>query len=266
MNEKDFILLIPCYNNYYGLVNSIRSIQYPNNRFEILIVDDGSDIPLNQQNLKDLKPGINIKIIRLPENKGILAALNTGLKALHTRKDFNYIARLDCGDLCHPNRFTEQIAFLDEHPEIGLSGTWCRFNELASGKSYLYKTKTKHNDILKEMHFKCSFIHPTVMFRREIIDIAGYYPEGYPFAEDYAYFWMILKKTHGGIIPETLVDVEYSGNNISAQNYRKQLKTRMKVLLKFFNNWLYLIFGISLISLKYILPIKMNQRIKFKEK
>ncbi|NTW34267.1 MAG: glycosyltransferase, partial [Bacteroidetes bacterium] len=221
MIEKDFILLIPYYNNYDGLINSIKSVEYPNNRFEILIVDDGSNFPLNKEEIQNIKCGITIQIIRMLENKGILEALNTGLKAIHARNDFKYIARLDCGDKCRPDRFTKQVKFLDEHPDIGLLGTWCRFTEKVSGKNYLYRTKIKHQDILKEMHFKCSFIHPTVIFRKEILDKIGYYPYEFVHAEDYAYFWMILKEMKGAIIPEALVDIEYSSNNISAKNYKK---------------------------------------------
>lgn len=261
--EKDFILLIPYYNNYDGLVKSINSVCYPNERFEILIVDDGSDPPLKIEELQNSNPGNTIQVIRLPENKGILEALNTGLKALHARVDFKYIARLDCGDVCHPERFTKQVKFLNENEDIALLGTWCCFIDNITGKGYLYRTKTKHNDILKEMHFKCSFIHPTVMFRRNVLDVVGYYPKEFIHAEDYAYFWQILKKMEGKILAETLVDIEYSGSSISAKNYKKQLRSRMRVVkILGVKKW-FVFSGITLVLIRFILPFRLIKKIKF---
>lgn len=261
-DKLDFILLIPCYNNLSGLIKSIRSVKYPVDKFEILIVDDGSLLPILKENFDDISSHIKIQIIRIYANQGILNALNTGLKELKTRNDFKYIARLDAGDTCDAERFTKQVRFLDEHPEIGLLGTWCRFTEHVSGKSYLYKTKTKHDDILKEMHFKCSFIHPTVMFRREIIDTIGFYPEDYVHAEDYAYFWLILKKMKGEVLPEILVNIESSKNNISIRNYRKQLLTRMKIVYKYSGNILLMLLGELLLLLRYLMPLNMINFIK----
>ena len=264
MIEKDFILLIPQFNNYAGLINSIKSVQYQNNRFEILIVDDGSDIPLDNQTLQEFNP--NIHLIRLPKNLGVLKALNTGLAYLQSRNDFKYIARLDCGDICHPDRFNKQVTFLDEHPEISLLGTWCHFIEKTSKKYYLYKTKIKHNDILKEMHYKCSFIHPTVMFRKEILEKIGYYPNGFIHAEDYAYFWMILKKMKGEILPKVLVDIEYSTNNISAIYYRKQLKSKIKITIKFGDNLFLIILGLYFKLIRFLIPLRTISYFKFSKK
>ena len=107
---KDFIVLIPCYNNLHGLLSSVSSVQYPYDKFEILIVDDGSATPITIDDFQQLSEQLCIKIIRLEKNMGIVNALNTGLKELQNRNDFKYIARLDAGDCCMPDRFTLQVA------------------------------------------------------------------------------------------------------------------------------------------------------------
>lgn len=258
----DFILLIPCYNDLKGLTRSVESINYPSHKFEILIVDDGSISPISVNILKSLFSDLKIEVLRLNDNKGILSALNAGLEHIKNRNDYKYIARLDARDTCHSDRFVREVTFLNENPEIGLVGTWCRFTELASGKSYFYKTKTKHDEIMKEMHYKCSFIHPTVMFRSEVLDIVGIYPKGYPHAEDYAYFWKILKKFKGAILPEILVNIEYSGNNVSSKNYRAQLKSRMKVVKFFGENDMIILLSSCLLFCKSIFPKKMIEKLK----
>lgn len=260
--QKDFILLIPYYNDPGGLVAALKSVNYPSDKYEILIVDDGSNEAPDEEVLSKLPQGALVKIITLPHNQGIVKALNAGLKELHKRTDFKYIARLDCGDICHKERFAEQVKFMDEHPDIALLGSWCSFTERASGKSYVYKTKLAHKDIIKEMHFKCSFIHPTVMFKREVLDTVGFYPENYPHAEDYAYFWEIIYTLETAILPKNLVNIELRDTGVSATNYYEQLLIRKKIIKVFGNNNLLKLLGTGLIGIKQILPRKIILKLK----
>ncbi|HXP50547.1 MAG TPA: glycosyltransferase [Bacteroidia bacterium] len=259
---KDFILLIPYFNDLEGLIASLKSISYPTGEFEILVVDDGSKTSLNADLLKTKFPSISITVLNMPANGGVAKALNAGLKSIHSRKGFKYIARLDCGDTCTKERFTEQVKFMNDHSEIGLLGTWCQFKDSASGKSYLYKTKTSHDDILKEMHFKCSFIHPTVMFKSEILETIGYYPENYAHAEDYAYFWEILKSYKGEILPEVNVCIVMNTKTISAKYFKKQILSRIEIIKNFGNITSLKLEGILLNYMRILIPIRFMQKIK----
>jgi glycosyltransferase involved in cell wall biosynthesis len=261
-NTIDFILLIPCYNNQKGLLESIKSVQYAADKFEILIIDDGSSTLVSIDALKNNNPQFTIQLIRINQNQGILNALNTGLELLKTRTDYKYIARLDAGDSCYPERFTKQVQFLDNHADIFLLGTWCRFENTETGKGYDYITKVAHDDILKEMHFKCSFIHPTVMFRKEVLDVIGLYPD-YPYTEDYAYFWKILKKFNGAILPEVLVKISASEKNISSKNYSEQLRSRKKIVAEFGDVFILKFFSLLLLNFKIIMPKKFISFLKF---
>jgi glycosyltransferase involved in cell wall biosynthesis len=257
----DFVILIPCFNNADGVMKSLNSIRYPENKYEVLVIDDGSIIPLNENEFQEKLPRVSIRITRLERNKGIVNALNTGLKALSSRNDVKYIARLDAGDLCSENRFTRQVDYLDSHPEISLLASWARF-ESSSDKGYDYITQTTHDKILNEMHFKCSFIHPSVMFKTEVLSTIGFYPENYPHAEDYAFFWKILKSYKGAVIPEKLVQIEFSEKNVSVENYRKQLLSRKRVIKEFgdqqFRKWI----GLGILNLKLLLPVRWIQLLK----
>jgi len=259
----DFVLLIPCYDNIDGLSISINSIQYPSNTFEILIIDDGSVVPIALDNFNIVSAKMPIKIIRLEKNQGIVHALNTGLKLLQHRKDFKYIARLDCGDICAKDRFVKQVNYLNANSDIHLLGSWCKFIDHKKQSSYLYKTKTTHNDILKEMNFKCSFMHPTVMFRASVILSVGVYPTNYSLTEDYAYFWKILNKHKVAILPEILTTIEINPNSLSAKNYKKQLLQRIKVINQFSNHFLFKRIGILMLAFRYILPTKFVLLIKY---
>lgn len=260
--KKDFILLIPCYNNVNGLIKSINSVQYTIDKFEILVVDDGSTPPIPIADLQNTNREKTISVLRLSENKGIVNALNAGLKKLKARNDYNYIARLDAGDTCHPKRFTKQVEFLNAHPDIFLLGTWCRFENSETGKGYDYITKTKHEEIIKEMHYKCSFIHPTVMFRKEVLEAIGNYPEKYAHAEDYAYFWQILNTFKCEILPLKLLRVDFSDENVSAKNYKKQLMSRTRIVKEFGIYRTDKFLGILLLLGRLLIPKQIIGKIK----
>jgi glycosyltransferase involved in cell wall biosynthesis len=254
---KDFVLIIPCYNNREGLLRSLHSIGYERNKFEVLIVDDGSAEPLLAQELceGDLS-GMQLQVYRNETNKGVAVSLNRALSVLLKRDDVKYIARLDAGDLCAEERFTMQVSYMDEHPEVALVGSRVLFEHFETGKSYLYKNKTSYPDIQKEMHFKCSFIHPSVMFRKELLHDIGLYPENYPHCEDYAFFFKIIKKHEAVIFPEILLVSEISREGVSAQNRTRQIFSRMQVVNKFGSNTLFKIGGLFKLLLLLLVPVR----------
>ena len=263
LHQKDFILLIPCYQNLSGLLTSLQSIHYPFHLFEVLIIDDGSKVPIQQDPIRERFPDLEFHLIRLPDNSGIVKALNTGLQYLEGREDYKYIARLDCGDICHQERFFKQVTFLNKHLPIALLGTWCSFIESSGKKKYLYKTQTQHEAILREMYYKCSFIHPTVMFRKEVLQSIGEYPENFPHAEDYAFFWSILSVHKGAVLPENLVSIEISGQNISTTYFKVQLESRGKIISRFGKNTWLGFCGLFLLQLKKCVPVTFINRLKF---
>ena len=65
MDLKDFLLIIPCFNNREGLLKTLNSIDYPPQRFVVVIVDDGSPEPLVLEDIRELVPvGFNLELIR----------------------------------------------------------------------------------------------------------------------------------------------------------------------------------------------------------
>ncbi len=237
--ELDFCLLIPCYNNIDGLKKSLQSIHYRFDKHLIVIVDDGSEQPVTTSNINFQELQSNLHIICHSVNKGITAALNAGLSWIIENTNTKYIARLDCGDVCDPSRFILQLAFLNAHPETGLLGSWCIFQQQQSLNSYTHTTPLEHEAIWKAMHTRNVFIHPTVIFRTELLRSAGFYPYNYPYAEDYALFWLMLKKTRVAILNEFLVTCSINAKGISANNRKTQLQSCQEIISEFGENrWL----------------------------
>jgi glycosyltransferase involved in cell wall biosynthesis len=254
----DFYLLIPFYNNLTGLIRSLQSVSYSPVKYAVLIVDDGSDTPLS---IGDLTPfsaeGVSIDIIRMPRNQGITRALNTGLAWLQQRRDALFVARLDCGDICATTRFERQVAFLRQHPDIDLVGSWCIFTNYATGLSYRYSTPTEHKSIARGMYFRNIFIHPTVMWRSEIVEKAGIYPESFPHAEDYGFFYEIINKGKGGVIPEDLVICEINPKGLSLHFRKRQLQSRIRVVRQYGKNRILSLLGIAKLWILLATPYRI---------
>jgi glycosyltransferase involved in cell wall biosynthesis len=257
----DFYLLIPYYNNLSGLLRSVRSINYDPVKYGLLIVDDGSKEPLNYSDL-DIPASLTVKIIRLSENKGITTAMNTGLQWLEENNDFQFVARLDCGDLCADDRFRQQVTFFGQHPDIDMLGSWCVFKDYSSGLTFGYRTPTEHEKIVRGMYFRNIFRHSTVMWRAGLTKKVGIYPDTFPHAEDYGFFYEILNKGKAAVIAKDLVICDIDPNSISMHFRREQLKSRIRVVNQYGKNKFFCLLGMIKIWFLMVIPYGWILQIK----
>lgn len=261
----DFYLLIPCYNNLNGLIASLQSVNYPKEKHCILIVDDGSANPVTSASLpQELYANHIIEILRLPENKGITEALNTGLNYILNKNDSILIARLDCGDICHSQRFIKQVEEFNNDAQLMLLGSWCSFEEKGTSKNYVYQAALTHESIVREMHWKCSFIHPTVMFRKKVVEEIGGYPNEYHYAEDYAFFFKICLTHKVKISSDILVISEINPKGISVTRRKAQRGAITRVLKRFGKYKHLILLGLVRQYLLYFFPESFLLHIKRK--
>lgn len=136
MHQKPFFsIVIPTYNRPQRLADclaAIAKLDYPCDRFEVIVVDDGSKTPLDSI-VAPLKNKIQITLLR-QENAGPAAARNRG--AAEARGEFLAFTDDDCQPL--PNWLSQFAASLATAPEATIGGR--TINALADN---LYSTASQ---------------------------------------------------------------------------------------------------------------------------
>jgi GT2 family glycosyltransferase len=223
-------VLLPAYNPGLELVGTLESLKQQSVPFRLFLVDDGSARPGDYDKLTQ---GLDARILRLPKNLGITGAMNAGLAAI-LREPFDYVARIDTGDFCKPERFAKQLEFMDANPSIGIVGSAVEFRLFdGAGKLVGEKTMTfplSPNACIKRLPLNSPVIHPAMMIRRSVFEKLKAYSEDYPAAEDFDLLW---RAHHAGFkltnLSETLLIKEETPGSISQQRRRKQIMSRLHI-------------------------------------
>ncbi|MCL7761849.1 glycosyltransferase [Polaribacter sp. Z014] len=255
------ILLIPHYNNPNGLYKSLKSIGI-DEFLDIIVVDDGSTIKFDESKVTSSYLGKGVVSFKyLKENKGIEIALNQGLEFILSKK-YKLTARLDCGDICVKDRFKIQEKFLELNNEVALVGSNVDFVNLNGDLVYTLKVPEKDKLIRKKMFINAMHIHPTIMFKNNILEIIGLYPIEYKAAEDYAFFFSVTNNFKVANINKVLVKCELNPKGISTLLRKIQAKNRVVLILKNFYFGFYPIYGLLRSCLLYILPLSLLIKLK----
>ena len=129
---------------------------------------------------------------------------------------------------------------------------------LSAGAQLIGACRLAVNDqIKKAMHFRNAFIHPTVIFETGLLKDVGYYPTNFLHAEDYAFFYQLIKITHVHILGEYLVTCEINDTGISLKNRQEQLISRGRIVMKYGTNPLLKFAGILRVYALRFLPKKL---------
>ena len=242
--QASIIVLIPHYNKPEGLKASLSSINESEEKVDILIVDDGSTkSQFNKEEIIDCYRCGQIRFLDLDSNVGIERALNFGLKEIE-KHNYAYIGRLDCGDICKKDKFKKQLQLMNEDPNLYLLGTWVNIIDTKGKHLYNLKHPQTYKEIKKKMYLNSMFVHPTVVFRSQLMQEIGYYPTRFEAAEDYAFFFKVINKFKSENYPEFLLDYVIDEDSISSSKRKIQVKSRIRIILdNFYFGW-YPVYGL----------------------
>jgi glycosyltransferase involved in cell wall biosynthesis len=223
-------VVMAVYNGAAALPATLESILTQSEPdFELLVVDDGST---------DATPAI-LAAVRGPRlrvisqaNAGLTRALIRGCAEART----DVIARHDCGDRSHPERFARQLAVLHS----GAAVVSCATKFVDDHGDLLYVSRADGDEVRRSLlHDPPSRIHAlphhgSAMFRRDAYQRAGGYRPEFRVAQDLD-LWIRIAQQDGtfAVIDEILYDATIEPRSISGTARAAQVQlTALAVALR----------------------------------
>ena len=180
--KKDFLpricFIVPCYNEQDNIEQTIASllmIDYPKDKLEIIVVDDGSKDKTFEKALLFQKYGV--RVFR-KENGGKHTALNFAIK----KTDAPFIGTLDADSYIKPNALKKMMAQFEDDNAMACISTIkiSKMNNIVEGIQYVEFILSA---FFKKMYSLLGSVMatpgPLSVFRKEIFDIVGPYKKAY---------------------------------------------------------------------------------------
>lgn len=169
MDNCKISIIMGVYNGERYLRKGIDSILNQSFKdFEFIICDDGSTD--NTWNLLKEYEALDsrVHIIKNTQNMGLAYSLNRCIYI----SQCDILARQDADDFSYFNRLEEQYEFILQHKEYAIIGTcWDNIDE--NGKKWPSIVKEKPE--IMDMIWDGSFMHPSWMMRKSMLEKVGYY-------------------------------------------------------------------------------------------
>lgn len=182
--------------------------------FEIVVVNDAS--PDASRQVIATYTDRRIRLLDNPVNLGQTGSLQLALE----QAQGEYLARQDQDDICLPERFAQQVAFLDCHPEVGVLGT--NYGVIDQHGRLLMDTVVDYPpETLAEMAWRLLWtdrlVDSSVMFRRTAAAQVGGYDLRHRYAQDYD-LWVRLSFVTGvARLPNTLLHLRIHNASASSR-------------------------------------------------
>ena len=201
MNKGQISVIMAVYNCEATIRQSIDSVinqTYQNWRF-VICDDCSTDGTLEIVREYARNDPDRFQIIRNEKNSKLAFSLNHCLQYA----DGEFCARMDGDDYIAPDRFEKQVAYLRDHPDVQLVGTWMQvFNDNGLGRIVRYKEFPDKTDLRRG---PC-FAHATIMAYTYVYKSLGGYTVSPRTArtQDYdLWFRFFAKGYRGASIQET---------------------------------------------------------------
>ncbi|MHC1724271.1 MAG: glycosyltransferase family 2 protein [Aminipila sp.] len=185
--------------------------------FELLICDDGSSCKAHSLLDQYAKEDERVKIIRCGNKFSLPEKLNACLNVARG----NFIARMDDDDFAKATRLEKQIDFLKLHSDIAFVG--CNVEITISGK-LSGEIELPQLPTVKDFYITQPYIHPTLLFRKEIlVDIGGYSENKHQlFCEDYDLLLRLYQKNYQGANLTDKLFIYSISNDVKAKRKMRQ--------------------------------------------
>jgi glycosyltransferase involved in cell wall biosynthesis len=214
-------------------IESVAIQKFPG-PMELLIVDDGCPTPIQQfaSQIGSDSDRIRISWLRHSENKGVVAALNTGIRSA----SYPLIARLDADDRWCEGKIEQQLALFEADPDLTITGTGMTRVTPTGADIDTHIRPAGWTDIL-DFFVKdgCPFPHGSIIARREIYRLLGGYSAdaNIRHCEDYALWGVWLRFFKPSMVEASLYEYTVSTTSVSSLHETQQIRASANVRDRF---------------------------------
>ena len=195
---------------------------------EIVLVLVGPITTSLEDQLRRWGSVLNIVIVRLPNNVGLGRALNEGLKCCKN----DWVFRMDTDDICIPDRFEKQIAFIHNNPNVDLfGGQILEFKEYPGDTSKTRVVPVGVENIYNYSKYRNPFNHMTVAYKKSMIDEMGGYLH-HLWMEDYNLWLRVLscaRETDN--MNDVLVNVRAGSSMLARRRGIKYVRSEIQLMM-----------------------------------
>ena len=191
---------------------------------EVVLVRDGPVPPRLAAAIDELVAQSPVAVTRvdLADNVGLGEALDVGLAACH----HDVVARMDADDVSLPHRFAVQLPIIEVGADLVGSGLL----EFHDDEDDIVASRTPpvgEDEIRRRARFIDPFNHPTVVYRRGVVQSVGGYRH-LPLMEDY---WLFARMIESGArvanVAEPLVKYRVSAGAYARRGGLRLLRSEL---------------------------------------
>jgi len=242
--KQEYDVVVPVFNGYDYLASLLpRVLANTPQPYRLILVDDGSDDPRVAACLDEFASRHDhVQLIRFPENRGFVAAVNAGLQAGR-----NHVAILNLDTEVPPGWLQRLMRPIARNPFVASAtpftnaGTICSFPVFLEDNELFENLPVEHIDArfqaLSLDPGLCTTELPTGVgfcmgMNRRAIEALGLFDESYGrgYCEENAWCRKAVKHGYSNVIVENLFVYHKHGGTFSAEEKRQAYEANMKTL------------------------------------
>ncbi|MFZ2302791.1 MAG: glycosyltransferase [Gallionella sp.] len=144
-----------------------------------------------------------------------------------------FVAVLDADDISHPDRLARQVAFLKQHPDVALVGSWAQYID-EKGKIFdEFKPPSDRQELQDCLGWTNPIIHSSAMYRCQLAHEAGGYPENIVWAQDFGLTLALAQRAKIAMIADYLCQLRVlTASMTRSRKYQTLIANELLLLFK----------------------------------
>lgn len=214
-------VIIPAYNAAATIGRALDSVRAQTGvGAEVLVIDDASADNTLEVVDQLIRPGENIRLIRMPKNGGASAARNAGIREARGR----YLAFLDADDIWLPGKLLKQVAAIEADPDITLVTCNSQMTSVAGvplKEGHVNRPPVAGRDAWKTLLVYNFLPTPTILTHTSLVRELGGFDEELAVGEDLDLWIKLAVRGKIAVLPDILINY-YDMNNSLMKRHSAQ--------------------------------------------